>query len=398
MRFRAEAESGLLDRSSRPHRTPSKTSAEREDAVIAARAEFKCGPARLSRATGVPERTISRILTRRGLPPLAACDPVTGALIRASRSTAVRYERQRPGELIHVDVKKLGRIPDGGGWRAHGRSEQVRGRGIGEEHGNTAFRDAADNTPQRQDAQELPLQPRANWQTTDSHDVEQLQLRSILLGIDKYHRRHADDILPLVQDLAEGQNPDTLFVACVDSRVNPNLITSSGPGDLLTLRNIGNVVCNAREDASIESTLSFALTGLGIESIVICGHSNCGAMKAVLADGETGADSLGLGEAFNSWLDHSRPSGQALLDGHPVAVAAAGEGYGRVDQLGMVNVALQLRKLEDHPLAGPALAAGQLQATGLFFDIATARVILVTTDGIQQLDGAAPLSRAVTVN
>ncbi|MFJ5958661.1 IS481 family transposase [Paenarthrobacter sp. NPDC092416] len=130
-RFRAEAESGLLDRSSRPHRSPSKTCSEREDAVVAARTELRCGPARLSRATGVPERTISRILVRRGLPPLAACDPVTGTLIRATRATTVRYERQHPGELIHVDVKKLGRIPDGGGWRAHGRSEKVRGRGIG---------------------------------------------------------------------------------------------------------------------------------------------------------------------------------------------------------------------------------------------------------------------------
>ncbi|MEV7133543.1 IS481 family transposase [Arthrobacter sp. NPDC093128] len=140
-RFRAEAEAGLLDRSSRPHRTPSKTSTEREDAVIAARTEFRCGPARLSRATGVPERTISRILARRGLPPLAACDPVTGAVIRATRSTAVRYERQYPGELIHVDVKKLGRIPDGGGWRAHGRSEKVRGRGIGFDYIHAAIDD-----------------------------------------------------------------------------------------------------------------------------------------------------------------------------------------------------------------------------------------------------------------
>jgi transposase InsO family protein len=80
---------------------------------------------------GVPPRTVSRILRRHEVPSLAECDPMTGEVIRASRATGVRYERDKPGELVHMDVKKLGKIPDGGGWRAHGRSEEVRGRGIG---------------------------------------------------------------------------------------------------------------------------------------------------------------------------------------------------------------------------------------------------------------------------
>ena len=71
--------------------------------------------------TGVPARTITAILRRNGLPRLFEIDPMTGEVIRASKTTAVRYERDRPGELVHVDVKKIGRIPDGGGWRAHGR-------------------------------------------------------------------------------------------------------------------------------------------------------------------------------------------------------------------------------------------------------------------------------------
>lgn len=66
---------------------------------------------------------MSRVLARHGIPPLRLCDPMTGQIIRASKTTAVRYERARPGELVHMDVKKLGRIPDGGGWRAHGRIE-----------------------------------------------------------------------------------------------------------------------------------------------------------------------------------------------------------------------------------------------------------------------------------
>ncbi len=120
-RYRTEGPPGLRDRSSRPRSSPSRTSPEREARVLAARTELRSGPLRIAAATGVPARTVSRILIRHQIPPLAWCDPLTGQLIRASRATANRYERERPGELIHVDVKKLGRIPDGGGWRAHGR-------------------------------------------------------------------------------------------------------------------------------------------------------------------------------------------------------------------------------------------------------------------------------------
>jgi carbonic anhydrase len=95
-------------------------------------------------------------------------------------------------------------------------------------------------------------------------------------------------------------------------------------------------------------------------------------MKAVLADAE-GAGNTPLGVGFNVWLGHARPSHRELVSGHPVAMAAEATGYNRLDQLSMVNVAVQLRKLEQHPVTGPALASGQVQATGLFYDICTAR-------------------------
>jgi transposase InsO family protein len=120
-RFDEEGLVGLMDRSSRPHHSPRSTSARRTAKVLTARQRHRCGPAQLARLTGVPERTVSRILRRAGEPRLAECDPMTGEVIRASRATALRYERARPGELVHIDVKKLGRIPDGGGWRANGR-------------------------------------------------------------------------------------------------------------------------------------------------------------------------------------------------------------------------------------------------------------------------------------
>jgi transposase InsO family protein len=120
-RYAAEGEAGLRDRSSRPHHTPGRTSAEVESRVVELRRRERRGPAWISAELGVPARTVSRILVRHAMPPLAVLDPITGQVIRASKATAVRYERARPGELVHMDVKKIGRIPDGGGWRAHGR-------------------------------------------------------------------------------------------------------------------------------------------------------------------------------------------------------------------------------------------------------------------------------------
>lgn len=120
-RFDAEGAEGLHDRSSRPRRVPARTAPDVEAGVIAARLEHRRGPDWLGAELGVPARTVSRILRRHGLPRLCECDPITGAVIRSSKSTAVRYERPAPGELAHMDVKKIGRIPDGGGWRLHGR-------------------------------------------------------------------------------------------------------------------------------------------------------------------------------------------------------------------------------------------------------------------------------------
>ncbi len=123
-RYRAEGEAGLNDRSSRPHSTPTRTSPQIEAQVVAMRRRERCGPDLIGTELGVPARTVTRILRRHEVPRLSECDPMTGALIRASRSTPVRYERARPGELVHIDVKKLGRIPDGGGWRAQGGAPQ----------------------------------------------------------------------------------------------------------------------------------------------------------------------------------------------------------------------------------------------------------------------------------
>lgn len=124
-RYREEGPAGLFDRSPRPHTSPNATSPEKVQEVLQARHDHREGPADLSVRTGVPERTVSRIIARAGKPRLWEMDPLTGARIRAGRASERRYEREHPGDLLHVDVKKLGRIPEGGGWRAEpGQSRQ----------------------------------------------------------------------------------------------------------------------------------------------------------------------------------------------------------------------------------------------------------------------------------
>ena len=117
-RHAAEGDAGLRDRSSRPHRMPTRSSAAVETRVVEARRRNRRGPDWLGPELGLPARTVSRILRRHQVPYLADCDPLTGQPIRASKQTGCRYEKDRPGELVHMDVKKIGKIPDGGGWRA----------------------------------------------------------------------------------------------------------------------------------------------------------------------------------------------------------------------------------------------------------------------------------------
>ncbi|MCC2274158.1 IS481 family transposase [Streptomyces sp. ET3-23] len=120
-RWRAEGEAGLYDRSSRPHTTPHRTAPDVEARVRELRQTRKLGPARIGPVLGLPASTVHRILTRHDLNRLAWLDRPTGQPVR-------RYERSRPGELVHVDIKKLGNIPDGGGWRTVGREAGDRNR------------------------------------------------------------------------------------------------------------------------------------------------------------------------------------------------------------------------------------------------------------------------------
>jgi len=127
-RYRAEGPTGLLDRSSRPARSPRRLALEREAQVLVARAELHYGPHRLGPLLGMPRSTVYRVLRRRGFARLRDADRLTGA--------PLRYEACHPGALLHQDHKKLGRVPDGGGWRVHGRGRDghLCHSGVGYDH------------------------------------------------------------------------------------------------------------------------------------------------------------------------------------------------------------------------------------------------------------------------
>ena len=227
----------------------------------------------------------------------------------------------------------------------------------------------------------LPWRAHGNSNGSTTPTVE-----PVLDGIARYHRRHAPLLRDHFHELRDGQRPEALFLTCADSRVVPNLITASGPGDLFTVRNVGNLVPANGADMSVEAALAYGVNALDVNTLIVCGHSSCGAMKALLAEAG-GRD--GIPAPVETWIHQAAPSLQAFLGGHPVGVAAAEAGFDACDQLAMVNVAAQVTTLTDHPVVGPALEEGRLNVVGLFFDIASSRVLSVTQGGIVALDASA---------
>ncbi|MEV0762647.1 bifunctional SulP family inorganic anion transporter/carbonic anhydrase [Nocardia sp. NPDC050435] len=198
-------------------------------------------------------------------------------------------------------------------------------------------------------------------------------------GIAAYHRGHAQPARPRPADAGEHAGIDTFFLTCSDARIVPNALTHSHPDDLFTVRNVGNLVPAGASDVSVEAALIYALEQLDVRSVVVCGHSGCGAMAALHRD-------LPAGPGLEDWLAHARPSLTGFRLGHPVATAAAQAGFGEVDQLAMVNVALQVETLHAHPAVARGVAERGVAVTGLFYDAATERLVAISADGLTEID------------
>jgi carbonic anhydrase len=212
-------------------------------------------------------------------------------------------------------------------------------------------------------------------------------MRKLINGIVDFRQRLLPQYAEQFKNLALGQSPDTLFITCSDSRVVPDLLFSTDPGDLFVIRNVGNLVPPATEDGastgdlSEASAIEFSVLVLKVRYIVVCGHSDCGAMQAALA-----AKPMPATPNLAKWLHHSKSAVFRLDQEGPLNPHLKPH-----DQLGQLNVLVQLEHLASYPIVRDRIANGSLHLSGWWFDIAKGEMLayqretrnFVTIDGDQ---------------
>lgn len=201
-------------------------------------------------------------------------------------------------------------------------------------------------------------------------------------GISAFQRNTAPLVREELARLArEGQRPSQLFLTCADSRLVTSMITSSGPGDLFVVRNVGNLVPLPGEesgDDSVAAAIEYAVDVLKVRSITVCGHSGCGAMQALLASEPGGALT-----PLKRWLRHGRPSVERMTDAdRPKPRLTGREPADTVEQLCLTNVVQQLEHLRAHDSVARALREGALELHGMYFHVGEAQAYLLA-DGLE---------------
>lgn len=192
-------------------------------------------------------------------------------------------------------------------------------------------------------------------------------MKKLIQGIIDFRRHRIDDYREKFSTLAQGQSPDTLFIACSDSRVVPNLFASTDPGDLFVIRNVGNLIppCHpdghSTGDKSEGAAVEFSVLNLNVSDIIVCGHSECGAIQAILNGRE-----LFPGDHLKSWLEYgdAAPSLRSRID-------FSGTALTEHNKISQANVLLQLEHLRTYPLVEKRMKDGSLHLHGWWFDIAS---------------------------
>ncbi|MFJ7063922.1 SulP family inorganic anion transporter [Streptomyces sp. NPDC101115] len=234
-----------------------------------------------------------------------------------------------------------------------------------------------------------PWTPWRNHQCGEqpAEETRQATGHRLASGIGAFQR----DTAPLVRDelarlAREGQRPSQLFLTCADSRLVTSMITSSGPGDLFTVRNVGNLVPLPGEesgDDSVAAAIEYAVEVLRVESITVCGHSGCGAMQALLNSGPDDPPS-----PLRRWLRHGRPSLERMASRRHAWARISGRlPADAVEQLCLTNVVQQLEHLRAYESVARRLADGTLALHGMYFHVGEAQAYLLAgTDEVHSYD------------
>lgn len=187
----------------------------------------------------------------------------------------------------------------------------------------------------------------------------------LVRGVGRFRRDVFAANRAVYRRLADGQQPHTLFVTCSDSRLDPEALTQSGPGDIFVLRNAGNLVPPfGAERGGAAAAVEYAVAGLGVRHVVVCGHTGCGAMRALLEPSAV-ADL----PATARWLQHAEAT-RRIVDGRNGHASFAD----RWDATAEVNVLVQLENLRTHPAVAAALTHGRLLMYGWVFNLRTGEV------------------------
>lgn len=193
-------------------------------------------------------------------------------------------------------------------------------------------------------------------------------MKKLYKGIHRFQESFFKKEEEFFKRISGKQEPDVLFIACADSRVDPNLVTQSKPGDLFIVRNVGNIVppYDAIKDKnSVAAALEFAVLRLKVSDIIICGHSNCGAMQALCGDEEEFADMPHL----RDWLKIAAPVKDAIN-----TLYSECSGTSRLRIVEEENILLQLKNIQTYPFVAEALERGSVYLHGWYYDIYTGKV------------------------
>lgn len=192
---------------------------------------------------------------------------------------------------------------------------------------------------------------------------------NVVKGVLNFRKNVYPEHQDLFGTLANGQNPEILFITCSDSRIDPNLMTGSAPGDLFICRNAGNIVPpHSNETGGMTASIEYAVAVLGVRHIIICGHTNCGAITGAL-----NLDKLEGLPHVKEWLGHCRSAMEIVRERNGIPSNQC-VGHEHLNEAIEENVLQQVQHIRTHPVVAAKMATGKVQVHGWIYDIKSGSV------------------------